>query len=467
MQKKSKVKISRRFITKAVMTFTLCVVVGAASFATALANTVSTIVTDGEKIYTFSMESTELNDIIKKAEEMGLEPLGANDVCERVGNTTAVNVRRGASVIVKENDTVTEFIAYKGDTVEKTLTDNSIIIKDKDEISPSKDSVITSDLTVEIKRHCTVSVYADDESKTVSLVGATVEDAIKAAGITVGAEDTVSYPMDKALFNNMRIKVGRVVNISVAVDGETKAYKVSAENVEKALQKANVTLNEEDLVSPPKNQQVTEGMLITVKRVEIKEETVKQEIDFAAKEESDNGIYPEDSYVRQNGETGEKEILMKKYFIDGNFDREEVISEKTVKEPVDKITVKGTKVRPVATPAPSTNNSSSNSNSGNNSSGDIPAHSRVITGKASAYSDVGTTASGKYTERGLVAVDPSIIPYGTSLYIETSGGYSGYYTAADTGGALLSGRILVDIWMGSDQECFNFGIQSVTVYVLD
>lgn len=464
MQKKSKVKISRRFIAKAVVTFTLCVVVGAASFATALANTVSTIVTDGEKIYTFSMESTDINDIIKKAEEMGLTPLGANDVCERVGNTTAVNVRRGASVIVKENGAVTEFIAYKGDTVEKTLTDNSIILKEKDEITPAKDSVITSDLTVEIKRYCTVSVYADGQSKTVSLVGATVEDAIKEAGLTVGEEDTVSYPLDKALFDNMRIKIGRVVNVSVTVDGETKPYKVSAENVEKALQKSGVTLGENDIVSPPKNQQVTDGMLITVQRVEIKEETVKQEIDFTSKEENDSSIYPEDGYTKQKGEKGEKELLMKKYFIDGNFDREEVISEKTVKEPVDQIKVAGTKARPVATPPPSNNNS----NSGNNESSDgIPAHSRVITGKASAYSDVGTTASGMYTERGLVAVDPSVIPYGTRLYIETSGGYSGYYTAADTGGALLSGRILIDIWMGSDQECFNFGIQSVTVYVLD
>ena len=56
---------------------------------------------------------------------------------------------------------------------------------------------------------------------------------------------------------------------------------------------------------------------------------------------------------------------------------------------------------------------------------------------------------GRYLSEGYVAVDPDIIPYGSKLYIMTKDGSwdYGYAIAADTGGAMLSGRVLVDQYM--------------------
>ena len=70
---------------------------------------------------------------------------------------------------------------------------------------------------------------------------------------------------------------------------------------------------------------------------------------------------------------------------------------------------------------------------------------------------------------GLVAVDPRKIPYGTRLYIVSSDGrYNyGYAIAADTGGALRSGRVLVDLFYNTERECVNFGRRQVKVYILD
>ncbi len=72
----------------------------------------------------------------------------------------------------------------------------------------------------------------------------------------------------------------------------------------------------------------------------------------------------------------------------------------------------------------------------------------------------GITASGMVARRGVVAVDPDVIPLGTRLYIP---GY-GEAIAADTGGAIQGHKI--DLCMESYGEAMQFGRRDITVYVL-
>lgn len=70
------------------------------------------------------------------------------------------------------------------------------------------------------------------------------------------------------------------------------------------------------------------------------------------------------------------------------------------------------------------------------------------------------TASGMVARRGVVAVDPDVIPLGTRLYIP---GY-GEAIAADTGGAIRGN--MIDLCMESYGEAMQFGRRDITVYVL-
>ena len=92
--------------------------------------------------------------------------------------------------------------------------------------------------------------------------------------------------------------------------------------------------------------------------------------------------------------------------------------------------------------------------------------SRSLTMNASAYSayDDGNgnyTSGGNLVRKGLVAVDPGVIPLGTRLYIP---GY-GHAIADDVGGAIKGNRI--DMAFSSHSEAMDFGRQQVTVYILD
>ncbi|MEI2448950.1 3D domain-containing protein, partial [Priestia megaterium] len=76
----------------------------------------------------------------------------------------------------------------------------------------------------------------------------------------------------------------------------------------------------------------------------------------------------------------------------------------------------------------------------------------------------GVTATGQNVSSGthkIIAVDPSVIPLGSKVYVE---GY-GVATAGDTGGAIKGYRI--DVLVPSESAAKAFGRRTVKITVLN
>jgi 3D (Asp-Asp-Asp) domain-containing protein len=93
---------------------------------------------------------------------------------------------------------------------------------------------------------------------------------------------------------------------------------------------------------------------------------------------------------------------------------------------------------------------------------------RVILARVTAYANgVGgvplgsKTHSGTRPRWGVVAVDPKVIPIGSSLLIE---GYDGTFVAEDVGGAIKGNAI--DIWLPNAKEARAYGTQYRRVTVV-
>lgn len=89
----------------------------------------------------------------------------------------------------------------------------------------------------------------------------------------------------------------------------------------------------------------------------------------------------------------------------------------------------------------------------------VPEGGRELNVLAYSYCLRGRTASGRYTEHGIVAVDPRVIPLGSKMYIP---GY-GWAVAADTGGAIVGNKI--DVWLPTNAACFQWGVRQVKIKV--
>lgn len=76
----------------------------------------------------------------------------------------------------------------------------------------------------------------------------------------------------------------------------------------------------------------------------------------------------------------------------------------------------------------------------------------------------GITATGMTaTEGRTIAVDPCVIPYGSTVTVYFADGTSHTYTAEDCGGGIKGNRL--DIYFDDHQAALQFGVQSAMVYV--
>ncbi|GIW09370.1 MAG: hypothetical protein KatS3mg061_0427 [Dehalococcoidia bacterium] len=88
------------------------------------------------------------------------------------------------------------------------------------------------------------------------------------------------------------------------------------------------------------------------------------------------------------------------------------------------------------------------------------AYTAASAGKPKGSPGYGITATGQRAGRGIIAVDPRYLPYGTRLYVPSYG----IGVAADTGGGLQGAHI--DLCF-DDDEPISWGARFVEVYLLD
>ncbi|WP_160690854.1 3D domain-containing protein [Clostridium sp. C2-6-12] len=91
---------------------------------------------------------------------------------------------------------------------------------------------------------------------------------------------------------------------------------------------------------------------------------------------------------------------------------------------------------------------------------EIICSSTAYTARAGSLTASGLAVSRDPNGISTVSVDPSVIPFGTYLYID---GY-GYAIAADRGSAIKGNE--VDVFFTSNSECNNWGRQDVKVTIL-
>lgn len=239
-------------------------------------------------------------------------------------------------------------------------------------------------------------------------------------------------------------------NVTIIADGQEWEYTSTQSTVGGILREAGVTLGKLDRCSAKLSSKAWDGMRIRVTRVEEKILTVRKPVEFETVTKYDPR-HRGGNEILQKGEPGEKECKLRVYYKDGAQSTVEVLDVKITKQPKDQIVV-------------SSQRQELASRGGYGHRG-----GRVMRMMATAYDPgprscgprcTGRTANGMKAQKGVVAVDPRVIPLGTKLYVE---GY-GYCIAADTGGAIKGNKI--DLCFNTYGEAIRFGRRWVNVEIL-
>jgi len=236
--------------------------------------------------------------------------------------------------------------------------------------------------------------------------------------------------------------------ITILADGEAQTLAISRGTVAEALSQAGIVLGPLDRVEPSLDQPVGPGTEIRVTRVEMK--VLYEEISepyqtiILANPDLRPGLV-EKVLEGRSGKICRETRIWKK---DGAETLREVTSTSRLREKIDAVEMWGAASLP-------------------SRGGIIRRHLSMA---ATAY-DPGPISCGKYADgytsiglkagRGVVAVDPRVIPLGTRLYIE---GY-GLAVAGDVGSAIKGRRI--DLGFPTYREALQYGRRTVKVYLLE
>jgi len=282
------------------------------------------------------------------------------------------------------------------------------------------------------------------DGSNISTVKTTLNDVkslLQKQGIAIAEQDKVEPGLDVLLASKMEIEILRAKDISIIADNKTTIIKTTSNVTGAVLQEAGIVLGELDRATPG----VTDPCNDVIKIVRVKKSEINEEkkIAYPVEQVYDNNLYKGEQRVLEKGSAGIERYTYEVVFEDDKEVERTLLDKKIVKEPIKQVLAIGT--LQIA------------------SRGGSPiSFKQVIDMKASGYTHTGRrTYTDIWPAVGIVAVDPSVIPLGSRLYID---GY-GYATAMDIGGGIKGNRI--DLFFDTRKEALSWGLRSVKVFVLE
>ena len=299
-----------------------------------------------------------------------------------------------------------------------------------------------------------VTVVDGDTSKVVLTLNEDPYYVLKTAGVTLGKDDVVQTAENGQ--RTASIEITRAFNVQLNADGVSTLVAMTGGTVADALEKAQITVGEHDTLNADPAAPATEGMNLTIERVQYREHTKTEAIAYTTSTRYTNVLPKGKTQIKQAGQNGVKTLTY----------RDRIVGEAVTKKAVEKIVLKGTVVGTPMSKAPFDIEL--------DSAGQPLKYKSMISGKATAYTsdrgDSGTICStGMRAQVGVVAVNPKRIPYGSKLYITSPDGsyVYGYAIAGDTGGGVRKNALVADLFMDTYEECIQFGRRTMNVYILE
>lgn len=282
--------------------------------------------------------------------------------------------------------------------------------------------------------------FAGTETETVETRATEPSEVIEAASFEYSDKVFITPCEGTVIKNGDTIRVLEAEKSTALIGGTESEFWLIPGTVKDNLVMNNISYTEQDRISPGIDETVTVDTKIVVDRVTTTVEVKKEE------EQPKNYVILDPSLESgkqevTEGKAGEGYFKYTTTYVNGEFEGTERTVKKWITEPVDNTLRLGTSLT--------------------GHSGKYEA-TRTFTANTTAYwmGDNARGAAGGRCVYGTCAVDPSIIPYGTLIWVE---GY-GAAVANDCGSGIKGDDL--DLWMHSYEESCQWGRRFVTSYVL-
>ncbi len=295
------------------------------------------------------------------------------------------------------------------------------------------------------------------------------------AGLQLGEDDTFTTSNDHGV---SEITINRKQVITIYHNNKTLYVNSYGETVGALLNRLNILLGADDIVSLPLDTATYNGMALNIAQAIERQETYTELIPYETTYCYDATLQEGQEVVLTAGVNGQQLCSATVSYVNGAEINRVIHSQTVISQPTNAVIATGTYQEALA-PAPSQPAPPAASLKGMpveydgyivTADGETLTFTQKLTScKGTAYScdgKPGITYTGTPARVGAIAVDPTVIPLNSRLYVVTEDGdfIYGLCTAEDIGGSVKGPW--VDLYFNTIAECYQFGLRSCTVYIL-
>ncbi len=333
------------------------------------------------------------------------------------------------------------------------LTDADIRLYPGDQIavngkpSPPEDQLSAGkNFSIQVIRAQPIEVTIDGQVESFTSTAATLGEALWENRIEINDADRLQPPADTPLDKPLQVKLVRSQTVNIEYGGGDLKSRTAAETVGVALLEAGLPLQGLDYSIPDADEQIPEDGMIQVVRVKDELLLESEPIPFNTETQPVADLEIDNTMIVQGGQFGLNTKRVRVRYEDGVEISRQIEAEYISQEPQPEIIGYGTQIV---------------SRTANTPDGTIK-YWRALSLYAVSYNVTSNggygTATGIPLAKGVAAIDPRYIPYGTRMYVP---GY-GEALAAETGGG-IKGRMIDLGYLDEDYVSWH---QWVTVYFL-
>lgn len=312
-------------------------------------------------------------------------------------------------------------------------------------------------------RQQVVQAYADEQVSAGVMLPGTGSRMARACGLSLSPFDGIRAVQQREGETEIRIK--RAFSAQVYADGRRHTVYATGGTVGDMLRANGIYVGVDDYSEPPLHAAAEEGMEpITLHRVEFRDVQLDEHTPFTVEYEYTSLFYlfRNKQIIMRTGQDGYTQQTLREKYVDG--EKVGSITLKTGAEhcamvpQVVKVYGEGVPISKVEAPQ------------GVTVTDNVPDGDYVLYPNMKAtgyYSPRGRGSSGLGLYYGTFAVDPTLIPYGTKVYVVSPDGrfVYGWAIATDTGAFINSNRWQLDLFYETYAESAANGVQYVNVYV--
>jgi resuscitation-promoting factor RpfB len=416
---------------------------------------------DGETAVSLSGRYATVADVLAAA-NVSLRP---EDIVTPALNAPApiglgIQIQRARAVTLRTENEGTRTLWTQQTRLGPFLAEAGVAVQRTDQIFASRRQVAYGELDetplpteVEIGRFLTVTIEDGANQQVLRTAAQTVGAALSEAGIQLYAADGVTPSLGSWLEPNLTITVQRSKPLTIHVDGRVIQTRSHHSNAHDVVAEAGIGLVGYDYIRPGSDTPLQANDVITVIRVTEDFRLEDRSIPYQSLFQPSDELEIDERAVISYGEPGILRQRIRIRYENGTPVSETVDGEWVAREPVNEVIGYGTRIeiRVVDTPE-----------------GPheywrlvrmrVTSYTAASSGKPLSHPTYGITASGVPAGTGVVAIDRSVVPFRSNVYVPGYGvGYAG-----DTGGG-VRGRW---IDLGYDEDEYVSWSGYVDVYYL-